>query len=742
MNKKAILGIFMVLMLVSVVVGMASASDVSTDRLNFDTQEQHTVTITNTLGETANSSSEMPTGFSFVSSVDGCTNPSGQTVTCDNIADGNSASFIMSSTTSGVEYELYTLTTTLNGNTLNDVDFLNIADDEIIHTLVEYGRGRGNYFYDSMGTSTSAGTGTGYNYVPNATDFELNYLHKIFNIKQYFGLAGSQATDVQLVCEYPYHTVVREHMATDISEDGSFWTVTYEIPRIDGSWERMSYLGMDIDAGEYNVGDNFTISCTGLTYALDDAYGSVVVDEDSFSMEVRDPNPLDITALSGTTEIGNGTSEVAITYTITNNEVYPIDSVIIEIDSPENAQFIGVRGELWGTAKDKYTYELTEMQPGQSEIITLVGRFDTTTGSDTELLLSEGVKAKFVPTWELNAYNPMTYIQNIDVAETQTVNYAVSSQITSIQSQLDQIESNTVTINNTLNGFSILLDEINATTHTTGSDLLSINSSLSTQINDMFVNLSSEMDATQLQISSLSTQVSDFENTVQQLVNCTANPTADLCVKVDNVATAVANIQSDLTNINSSLSTQIDGVSTQITNLNSTVMSELSTQFTNVANNFSYTNSLILDINSSLEGLNINFTGDINELTSLTSTINTSVTNMYSDLLSINTTINGQLSAFNNRFDEIMSELSYMQGFNEELVFLVTDSVGLAQESQTAYNNGDTAEATAKLEEATALLVEAQDYIESEKARTENEYNQATNKGFKKIVYWVEGLFL
>jgi len=607
------------------------------------------------------------------------------------------------------------MTTTLGGSNLNDIDFINIKDSEIFHTLVEYGRGRGNYFYDSMGTTTSAGTGTGYNYVPNGTDFELNYLHKVYNVKQYFGLATSRATDVSFTCKYPYHTVVREHLVSAISNNSNDWTVSYSLPRIDGSWERMGFLGMDFDSGEYNVGDNFTINCTNLQYDLNDAHGKIKVGEDSFTMVIRSPDPLSVTATSNSASIGNGTSEVEITYTFTNNEVYPLDSVQLEIQSPEKAEFIGMRGELWGTAKDKFLYELTEMQPNQVVTLTLVARFDTSTGSDTTLLLSEGIKAKFVPTWELNAYNPMTYIQDLSVSSTQTVNYGVSSAITSIQDQLNSIEQNTITINNTINGFNTLLTEINQTTHTIDTNLLSINASLSSDI------------------SSLSTQMTNFENTVQQLVNCTANPSAPLCVKIDNLNTSITNIQNDLTSINTSLSTQIS-------NVNASIMNELSTQFTNVANNFTYTNNLILAINQSINNNidSLNFTGLQDQISNLSVTINTinsTVNSIYNDLSAMNST-------FSTKFQDILDELEYMQGFNEELVFLVTDSVGLAKESKTAYDNGDKETATKKLEEATKKLEEATDYIEKEKKRAENEYNQKTHKGFKKIIYWVKGLFL
>jgi len=749
-------------------VSLASASEVTTDRLNFYGTEQHTINITNTLGGSANAVSTMPSGFSFVSSVSGCTNPSGQTVECNSIASDGSVEYIISSPSSGTEYELYTLNTTLNGSALNDVDFINIRDNEIFHTLVEYGRGRGNYFYDSMGSATSAGTGTGYNYVPNGTDFELNYLHKVYNVKQYYGLANSRATDVSFTCTYPYHTVVRSHLVSTMTDDNTDWTVAYSLPRIDGSWERMGFLGMDFDSGEYDVGDTFTINCTNLQYSLADAYGDMVVDEDSFNMEVRSPDPLSVTASSASAEIGNGTSEVEITYTFTNDELYPMDKVAIEIDAPENAQFIGVRGELWGSARDKYLYELTEMDAGQVESITLVARFDTSASADTTLLLTQGIKAQFVPTWELNAYNPLTYIQELSPTDTQTVNYASSASINSIQTQLNRIDSNVILINNSVVTIQTLVEEINSTTHTIDTNLLNVNTTLYNQINAINQSLSTQMtnnfNSLTSDISDLSTQMTNFENNVQALVNCTSSPSAPLCSRIDEINTSLTNVQNNLLTINTSLSTQIN-------NVNSSIMNELSTQFNSVYANFTYTNSLIESVNGTLytaiNSINLsgaNVTVDLSEVLSGLSEINTTTNSIQSDvtdlgnnLLSINSSLASSitsnsasiLSAINNGFaslnsstQEILTELSYMQDFNEELIFLVTDSVGLANEGKAELANGNPEVAIKKLNAAEDKLLQAKDLMQKEKKPLENKIDIENANVFMKIIYKVKGLFL
>jgi len=734
-----------VALMLLLIVGLVSASGVTTDRLNFYTAEQHTQTISNTEGSVQNWTGTMPIGFVFDSSVSGCTNPSGQTVQCLSIADSGSATFIMNSTGVGSEYTLYTLNSTLTAGLQNNVSFINIRDDEIFHTLVEYGRGRGNYFYDSMGSATSAGTGTGYRYVPNATAFELNYLHKIYNIKQYFGLATSEATSITFSCVYPYHTVVREHLVSTIGNDGSDWTVSYSLPRIEGSWERMGFLGMDIDSGEYDVGQNFTINCTNLDYSLDDAYGNIVVSEDSFYLQVRNPDTVTITATSSPVTIGNGTSEVVITYTITNSEVYPLDKATIEIDAPPLAQFIGARGELWGSARDKFAYDLVNMDAGQAETLTLVARFDTSASADETLELATGAKVQFVPTWELNAYNPMTYIQAPAVTDTLAVNYTVTSAITSLQTQLDTIETNTDSIISTVNTINTLVTEINTTTHTTSDNLLLINGTLVSEINSaetsilalinavnstLYTQADNNFNTIQSNLSALTTQVSDFQTMVTNLVNCTAAPTAPLCEKVDTLNTSVNQIQSDLLAINTSLYNQVNAV-------NASIMTELTTEFANIQNNFSDTNQLILDINSSITGDISSLSSDVAAINALIVTVDTVVDQISSDLIAINGTLVTEINdtetaiiaLINSHFanlsvdtTEIMTELSYMQGFSEELIFLVTDSVGLADAAEVDFENGDYDGAMEKLNNAGGKLEQANVELVDLRKPIENEY--------------------
>jgi hypothetical protein len=430
------------------------------NKLNYWNTQTHTVYVTNNGNQSTQVNITVPAGFSYVAT--GCSNPSTGLVVCD-LSPGASNYYQVSSNSSLAEYSLTTFSAlTNNSYTANNVSFLKIKEDEIFHTLVEYGRGRGNYFFDSMGQGLagSGHTGTGCRYLPNGTMFELNYLHKILNIQQYFGLANADAENVTFTCTYPDKSVVRHHLSTNILKSGGLWTVDYFISQIGGSWERMGYLGMDFDAGDYNTSQNFTINCTNLIYSLPAAYGNITVSQDSFNLEIRDRTPFNATASTTTATVGNGTQEVIISYTITNNEIYDVKDVVIEIDAPQYARFIGTRGELWGVGRDQYRLEKTEIKAGQSETIDLVARFDTSSAPNINTLaLSQGIKAQYITCWEANAYNPQEYMQYLNVGNV-SVNMATSVGIVNIIDLLTNINTTVNNVYTTVNIINNTVDNI------------------------------------------------------------------------------------------------------------------------------------------------------------------------------------------------------------------------------------------------------------------------------------------
>ncbi|MBD3249055.1 hypothetical protein GF336_03345 [Candidatus Woesearchaeota archaeon] len=430
------------------------------DKLNYWDAESHTVTVTN--NGALDTQVTIPVQLGFIYNSGTCTHAAG-TITCD-LAPGQTKSYTLDSTTANSEYTLSTFSPSTNNTyTGNSVSFLRIKDEEIFHTLVEYGRGRGNYFFDSFGSGTagSGHTGTGCAYLPNSTMFELNFLHKVLNIKQYFSLADADAEDVIFTCTYPNNTVVRSHLVTNIQRTGSIWSADYAISNIEGSWERMGYLGMNFDSGEYSIGSNVSVNCTGLQYTLPEAHGNITVDEDSFDLEIRDREPFSISASTSTAAIGNGTQEVIISYTVTNNEVYSADNVIIEIDAPSYAAFIGTRGELWGTAQDTYRLELTELQAGQSETIDLVARFDTSSAPGINTVdLTQGVKVRYTTCWESNAYNPQEYTQYLANPSNISVNMGTSVQVVDVIDLLTSLNSTVNNVYSTVNIINNTVDDI------------------------------------------------------------------------------------------------------------------------------------------------------------------------------------------------------------------------------------------------------------------------------------------
>ncbi|MBU0461122.1 MAG: hypothetical protein KJ574_00905, partial [Nanoarchaeota archaeon] len=412
----------------------ADEVSISVNRLNYWNAESHIFTVANSGGAPVEVNYTIPSGWSW-SAGTGCSNPGGSVIQCAVAASGSST-FTLTSSASDSEYQVNLFSPTGFNNSYteeNNVSTLRVSPGEIFHTLVEYGRGRGNYLYDSGSQRAGSGkSAPGCTYLPNGTMFELNFLHKVQNIQQYLGLPDAEGEDATFSCTYsPNVSVVRKHLVTSITR-GANWAVDYDLPEVSSSWERMGYIGMDYDATELAAGNQVIVNCTNLVYNLSAAYGQVRVAYTDVVFTVTNRNPFTITAATPTT-IGNGTQEVEITYTITNTAPLALDNVIIEIEAPQYATFIGTRGELWGSALDQYRIEKIELGAGATETIVLIARVNTTgAGALTQLPLSQGVKMSFVPCWEVNAYNPAEFLQYLAVTNNATVSMAMQSTIVNI----------------------------------------------------------------------------------------------------------------------------------------------------------------------------------------------------------------------------------------------------------------------------------------------------------------------
>lgn len=722
------------LMMVMMVAGVLAAGEISqvTDRINYYNAETHNVYITNNGAETVTLTASVPGGWTW-SSGSGCSEAAG-TITCTGVAPAATVSYTLTSTAADAEYTWTQQTITANNTyTGNDVNFLRIADDEIFHTLVEYGRGRGNYFYDSMGTTSSAGTGTGYPYVPNATDFELNYLHKIYNIKQYFDNANAVATDVSFTCTYPEHTIVRQHLTDSIARNGTAWTANYAISEIEGSWERMGFLGEDFDAGEYVVNGTFAVACNNIQYTLADLGGNISVANDQFTMTVVDINPLSVVATSGTASIGNGTSEVIISYVFTNNERYPLDDVRLEIQAPPDAQFIGTRGELWGYGEEYYQYDLVDLQPGQSAEVVLVARFDTSGDTDTALELTQGIKAEFIPSWEVNSYNPLELMQTLAPTDTIAVNYGTPASITNIQTLLENMNATLVNVNT-------LVTEINQTTYTIQNYVIDINGTVT--------NVYSVVQDIQTTVNNINTTTNNIYTDTQaiiELLDCDTVSDTPICQFVLDINSTVTSNSVYLNEINATTHNIYD-LNVYMNQSLTTMQIDITSILQNVTaiydqndcdgNADSPVCQYVLDINNTLTSVQ----GDVTSILNIALYLNNTVWNGLTAQDIINQ-LNASINQINVDSQTILTEIQQSQEFNEELVFLVTDAVGMATQSQNSFDSGDLTSSIDSLQRAQKNLEKAARLLEASKDETQVQYDTMEMNVIEKMTYFIKRWF-
>ncbi|MFQ5621098.1 MAG: hypothetical protein ACE5FT_04605 [Candidatus Nanoarchaeia archaeon] len=624
-----------------------------------------------------------------------------------------------------------------------NVSFIRIKEDEIFHTLIEFGRGRGNYFFDSLGRSSSAGDGTGAPYVPFNQKFELNYLHKIFNIKQYFGLATVDAENATWNCIYPNSTVVREHLVTDISRGANF-NVDYKIVEIEGSFERQGYLGQQLDASEgVSVGNNFTINCTDMTFQLAPAGGNVSVPEDSFTLFFRSKEPFNVTASAGSTTIGNGTQLVDITYNIVNNEVYTADDVRVEIKAPQFAEFIGVKGELFGTARDKFLFERTRILGGATETITLTARFNTTPASGISSLNLSGVNVfEFIPPWEANAYNPRQLIQTLQTTDTVTVNLNLNSSVVNLLDIIDDINqtvnennqliteiNNTINaINNTVNSVQSTVLEINTTVVTISENVIEINDTIQIlfDLNETIVIINDTVNTINLTLSNLTINANISVNLTTVLDGIT-----ELNFTSAQLNQTVNNIIRTVDEINDTLGLDSVGASgTLFSPEDVIVVDALFRTNKGVPISGGSCNLTLMDSTFTLLIENATMTeqsvGGVPHYTFNTTNVSAlggaSTGKFFGHVkckdgnkptIFAEADFEVRNSIATTDFSSVLTKLERIQEFDEELVFLVTDSFGLREEARQDAINGNTGDAIEKLAQANNQLSEAADRLAS-----------------------------
>jgi len=561
------------------------------------------------------------------------------------------------------EQTLFPLKFNVTNSTLNysgeiNVTFIKFNDREIFHTLVEFGRGRGNYFLDTFapGLGGSGHTEQACNAVPADTLFELNYLHKVLNIKQYFQLATAVAKDATWQCSYPNNSIVREHLVTSITREPT-WNFSYKIPEIEGSWERQGFAGQDFDADETVIDTVFNVNCTNLVYNLEEAGGNITVNKDDFYVITSSKNPFVVNATPDlvTPVIGNGSSEIIFNYNITNDEDYEVREVIIEILAPEFGQFIGTRGELWGIARDRFTLSLARMGAGDSIETDLVVRFNTTEApaGTTLLNISNSIQVKHVPCWEINAYNPNEYFQssagigtiNIDMSINVSI-VKVQNILTNINISVSNLEETIISINNTVNNIFNFVQVINTTVFNINQTVVQINNTV------FFIN--------QTILAFNASATVNFQSILGNLSLIVTNTT----INITEILLAINNTNDLIISINQTLFLQTQNLSISIQN-----------NFTNIFTDL----TLIIE---KLDNISINTSNDL--------------------IISVNDSVT-----------QVLERVQRLREFDEELVFLVTDSFGLVQEAAGDLDKGDTDSAIAKLQQSNIQLEETPLFLDS-----------------------------
>ncbi|MBI4450849.1 hypothetical protein HY642_02655 [Candidatus Woesearchaeota archaeon] len=688
------------------------------DPLNYFNERNHTVTVTWSGTSYANVTCYTPVNFTYFGNFTApddvnCTATDNE-VKCYNLSS-TSVRLVFQSNASLPERTLSPLLcNATNGTAFNatpSIKFLRLDDGRVFNTLVEYGRGRGNYFFNSFGgTATSGRVFKGCTYLPNGTGFELNYLHKVYNVMQYYGKPASngQAVNGSFMCVYNYSSLSRQHLTTGLSLISGLWNANYSIPEIGASWERMGFVSVQYDAGQLAIGSQLQTNCTNLTYYLYDLGGSVVVNKDNFTFEIRDREPFIVNATTNAGFIGNGTQEVLISYNITNQEVYDVTGVSIDIEAPRSARFVGTRGELWGTALDQFHFEKNELLAGQQELITLVARFNTTgEESGQSIALGGSVKIQYITCWEKFAYNPIPYIQRVPVAQNVTLDLTKNSTIVNIPFILLFINSTTVNTLNTVTLINTTVNNIINVSLTINLTLIQLNSTVNSIFN-MTINASNQLGGV-------------FGNltTIIGMLNCSVE-TTNMCEMLRNISNYLDNINQTVVNINNSISSF--NITDSLGVLNRTII-DINNTVTNILTNV----TVIFDLTQEIFGLQNctqitpNSTCFFLNLTQfIIVSINSTVVNMSKLLQFINNTQFGNISTtvlFNlivnrsndidTRLNNITQQLLFLRQFDEELIFLVTDASNSQQSARQELDQNNLPASVDRLKQAQDRLNQA-----------------------------------
>jgi len=144
----------------------------------------------------------------------------------------------------------------------------------------------------------------------------------------------------------------------------------------------------------------------------------------------------------------------------------------------------------------------------------------------------------------------------------------------------------------------------------------------------------------------------------------------------------------------------------------------------------------VLDINTTLTSVE----GDVTDILNIALYLNNTVWDGLTaqDIID---QLNASIYITNTDLTGILTELNSMQEFNEELVFLVTDAVGMHTQAENDFNSGDMNSAVDNLARAQKNLEKAAKILEEQKSGAETEAITANMSTLQRILYHIKKFF-
>lgn len=196
----------------------------------------------------------------------------------------------------------------------------------------------------------------------------------------------------------------------------------------------------------------------------------------------------------------------------------------------------------------------------------------------------------------------------------------------------------------------------------------------------------------------------------------------------DTLETEANDTQNMITNVNISLQERFDAVDGNLTEIDNTL--------TSILGNISNLDSDVQALVNCTASPNAPICTKLDNITSITTEINTTLT-IVSDVVNyINSTRWGNFTAQDiydlidttrSNTNTIITKVRQLREFEEEAVFLVTDSFGLQEEAGEQLRQGNTDAAIVSLKEANQKLKEAAVRLEALQSDTQAELQKESN---------------